>query len=440
MLDRMFEIFDRNRRDEMAGLASVCSANRFVVEAALEHARKRNLLACLESTGRQVNQYGGYEGMMPKQFAEFVRRAAEIVELPRDRVVLGADHLGPGPWQSEDSESAMAKARELVRQCVLAGYRKLHLDPSAPCRDDVRDGLPHVSAETISERTASLCESAEDAAKAVPGAGARLVYVVGTDVPAPGGQQDDDLETQASSAADAEETMIHMRRAFAKKGLESAWKRCVAIVVRTGATFGPETVRDYDNKRTEDLKAWIRDAEKLVFEAHSTDFQTEEALTEMVKDHFAILKVGPCLTFAMREALFALAHIERELLGERRGAVLSRLPEVVRNTMVNDRTHWRRHYRGDPSRVRYISVYGFSDRIRYYWSVPRIEEAVAILFQNMDRYGIPLPLLSQYMPSQYEAVRQGRIRFAPKCLVKCKIMEILDRYAGACRGSLGQAM
>ncbi len=435
MPDGMLDIFARNRRNEVAGLASVCSGNRFVVEAALEHARKRNLVACLESTGKQVNQHGGYEGMRPKQFAELVRRVAETVELPEDRVVLGGDHLGPGPWRFEDSDSAMSKARELVRQCVFAGYRKLHLDPSAPCRDDVRDGLPYLSAATISERTASLCESAEDAANTVEGAGTRLVYVIGTDVPAPGGEREDDLETPASSAADAEETISLMRRAFLEKGLESAWNRCVALVVRTGATFGPETVLDYDNRRTEDLKTWIRDAENLVFEAHSTDFQTREALADMVKDHFAILKVGPCLTFAMREALFALAHIEQELLGERRGEILSGLPEAVRNAMMEDPAHWKDHYRGEASRVRYVSAYGFSDRIRYYWSDTRLKEAVATLFRNLSRHGIPLPLLSQYMPAQYEAVREGRIRCAPERLVKSKIMEILDRYAESCRNS-----
>ena len=52
----------------------------------------------------------------------------------------------------------------------------------------------------------------------------------------------------------------------------------------------------------------------IVYEAHSTDYQKKDSLKKMVEDNFAILKVGPWLTFAFREAVFALAKIEEELL------------------------------------------------------------------------------------------------------------------------------
>ena len=52
----------------------------------------------------------------------------------------------------------------------------------------------------------------------------------------------------------------------------------------------------------------------MVFEAHSTDYQTAGALRALVEDRWAILKVGPALTFALREALFALSAIEEELI------------------------------------------------------------------------------------------------------------------------------
>jgi D-tagatose-1,6-bisphosphate aldolase subunit GatZ/KbaZ len=432
MINYLRQLFAKNKLNEVVGITSVCSANQLVVEATLEQARNRNLVVCLESTGQQVNQYGGYVGMPPKQFAEYVKRTAKMAGLRNDQVILGGDHLGPGSWWFETAEVAMSKARELIRQCVRAGYQKLHLDPSMPCRDDVCNGRPYISMETIAERTASLCESAEDAVTIGACDESRIVYVVGTDVPLPGGQGEDNHQIPASSAADTQETISRIWQAFAKKGLESAWDRCMALVVQTGATFGPEIVWDYDSRKTKDLKALIGDAENLVFEAHSTDFQTKEALTGMVRDHFAILKVGPCLTFAMREALYALAYMERELLHARQGAILSRLPEVMQDILMIDQTHWRNHYRGDASYLRYISTYGFSDRVRYYWSNPRITKAVASLFQNMTRYGIPLPLLSQYMPVQYEAVREGRIPCTPRHLVKSKIMEILDKYAEAC--------
>ncbi|MCK5509278.1 MAG: class II D-tagatose-bisphosphate aldolase, non-catalytic subunit [Desulfobacterales bacterium] len=436
MPDYLRELVAVHKRGERVGLTSVCSANQVVVEATLEHAKKRNLVVCLESTGRQVNQCGGYVGMQPKQFGEYVKRTAEVAKLRNDQVILGGDHLGPDAWRCETSDVAMSKAHELIRQCVRAGYRKLHLDPSMPCRDDVCNGRPHLSVEMIAERTASLCESAEEAATMGPGNETRLVYVVGTDVPLPGGQREAKSTMSATSVRDVEETISQMRRAFAERGLESAWSRCVALVVQTGVTFDPEVVWDYDSRKTKDLKTFIQGDENLVFEAHSTDFQTQEALTNMVRDHFAILKVGPWLTFATREALYALAYIEREWLRGRRGAIPSRLPEVMQDLMRIDQTHFRDHYRGNESYLRYITVYGFSDRVRYYWSNPRATEAVEKLVHNMTRYGIPLPLLSQYMPTQYEAVREGRLQCIPRRLVDSKVFEILDKYAEACGDSI----
>ena len=68
-----------------------------------------------------------------------------------------------------------------------------------------------------------------------------------------------------------------------------------------------------------------------VFEAHSTDYQTPSALRNLVRDGFAILKVGPALTFAFREAVFGLAAIERTLVEK---AVRSNIVETLERTMV----------------------------------------------------------------------------------------------------------
>ena len=67
------------------------------------------------------------------------------------------------------------------------------------------------------------------------------------------------------------------------------------------------------------LKKTIEKYDQFVYEAHSTDYQRKETLRQMVKDHFVILKVGPALTFAMREALFSLDFIEKELLDLHKG-------------------------------------------------------------------------------------------------------------------------
>ncbi len=69
----------------------------------------------------------------------------------------------------------MAKARDLVAAYVEAGFTKIHLDASMACADD---GTP--AEEEIAARAAAMAEVAERSAR-----GARLAYVIGTEVPKP---------------------------------------------------------------------------------------------------------------------------------------------------------------------------------------------------------------------------------------------------------------
>ena len=85
-------------------------------------------------------------------------------------------------------------------------------------------------------------------------------------------------------------------------------------MVQPGVEFDHQAVIDYQRDATAELRHVLDTEHNLVFEAHSTDYQRPAQLRELVEDHWAILKVGPALTFAMREALFALAHIESELV------------------------------------------------------------------------------------------------------------------------------
>ncbi len=82
----------------------------------------------------------------------------------------------------------------------------------------------------------------------------------------------------------------------------------------------------------------------MVFEAHSTDYQTPESLRALVRDGFAILKVGPGVTFALREALYALADIEAELLPQPKRADLR---AVVEAAMLRKPANWDKYYHGD---------------------------------------------------------------------------------------------
>ncbi len=123
----------------------------------------------------------------------------------------------------------------------------------------------------------------------------------------------------------------------------------------------------------------VEDYDALVFEAHSTDYQTPQA-RHLVKDHFAILKVGPALTFALREALFSLAAIEEELLPAK---ACSGLRQVLENVMLDRPEYWQNHYHGDGHARRLARGYSYSDRVRYYWPDRQIDEAFARLVRNL---------------------------------------------------------
>lgn len=418
---------------QAVGLYSICSAHRLVLEAAMQQALGDESAVLIESTSNQVDQFGGYTGMTPIQFAEFVGAVARDVGLPRHRVMLGGDHLGPNTWRAEPAAAAMTKACALVEACVTAGYTKIHLDASMHCADDP-DGLDAaVDPATVSQRTAELCAAAEQAWTANP-LGPRPRYVIGTEVPPPGGARETLHGVAATRAEDAAVTIALTHRAFLSRGLDEAWTRVGAVVVQPGVEFGDATVVAYDRPKAQALSHLIEQHENLVYEAHSTDYQTGTALTHMVDDHFAILKVGPWLTFAMREALFSLERMEREWLGHCRGA-LSNLRDTLERVMVDDPQHWQKHYHGDEETLRYARKYSYSDRSRYYWPRPELQQAIATLFANLAERPLPLTLLSQFMPCQYAAVREGRIEPTPREIVTDKIREVTGTYARACRSA-----
>jgi len=134
--DLLLELVEANRDGHAVGIPSVCSANRFVLETAMEQAKRNETVVLIESTCNQVNQFGGYTGMRPADFRALVAHVAARQEYPSAGVILGGDHLGPYPWRSEPGAQAMAKARDLVRAYVLANYTKIHLDCSMRLADD----------------------------------------------------------------------------------------------------------------------------------------------------------------------------------------------------------------------------------------------------------------------------------------------------------------
>jgi len=375
----------------------------------------------IEATSNQVNQSGGYTGMRPADFRQLVLGIAEQVGLPANRIILGGDHLGPNPWQRSNAADAMAAAKLMIGQYASAGFSKLHLDASMPCADDIsplRENL-------IAERAADLCAAAEQAS-----AGLKPMYIIGTEVPLPGGATESMQSLQVTLRAAAAETLRVHKEAFHARGLDAVWPRVIGLVVQPGVEFNHNSVVDYIPAKAADLRKLLEDGDGLVFEAHSTDYQRPGAYVNLVNDGFAILKVGPALTFAMREALFALAAIEAELvpLGKR-----SSLPDVMETAMLHDPKQWTDHYHGTPEQRRLLRRYSYSDRMRYYWAKPTVEQAVDRLIQNLTSIRITDTLLSAHLPQQFQSMREGLLPASPVPIILHKIRQTLTPYVNAGR-------
>jgi D-tagatose-1,6-bisphosphate aldolase subunit GatZ/KbaZ len=420
-MNLMLDLIHRHKSGERVGITSVCSAHPLVLEAALRLARRTGGLALVEATSNQVNQDGGYTGMVPTDFRERLLSIATTVGVPHERVVLGGDHLGPNAWQALSSAAALEKAAVMVGQYVAAGFRKIHLDCSMSCADDPRT----LGDEVIAERAATLCKITEAQWSKV--GGEPPVYIVGTEVPVPGGAHED-LEGLAVTTPEAARTTIEVhRKAFERYGLQDAWTRVIGLVTQPGVEFDHHKVIDYVPAKAAALSRSIESIHGLVFEAHSTDYQTPRALADLVRDHFAILKVGPGVTFALREAFWALSDIAGEL-------GITTLKDTVLGEMKRNPRYWKAYYT-NPEQQDFDLQFSLSDRIRYYWSIPVVENACSHLLQALAARGIPLTLVSQYLPLQYAAVREGRLANDPRELLLDAVEQVLDHYDHACRGT-----
>lgn len=422
------QIVAKQKKGEPVGIYSACSANEYVIEAALECAKRDNACVLIEATANQVDQNGGYTGMKPVDFKAFVMNIADKVGVDKDRIFLGGDHLGPLTFASKNEAEAMADAKELVRCYVAAGFTKIHIDTSMKVASD--DPNVRLSDEIIAQRGAELARVCEDTyqelLKTEPDA-VRPVYIVGSEVPIPGGAQDPNAGMQVTRVEDFKATVKAFEDAFAAKGLSDIWQDVIGVVVQPGVEEKDAGCTEYDRAKAAELMAAIKDYPNLVFEGHSTDYQTKYKLRELVEDGVGILKVGPGLTYAMREALFALAYMEDMIL-HGKDDEKSDFINVLEKAMMDDPKNWQKHYHGNADELWFKRKFSFSDRSRYYMPVESVKAAKDKLIANLRKHGISLAVLSQFMPIQYTKVRCNELENDPEALIKDRIKNTIDEY------------
>ena len=425
----LLEMVKDQKNGKPTGITSFCTANEWVIRAVMDHLKDSALPILIEATANQVNQYGGYTGMRPADFRDFVMSLAAKTGFPAERVVLGGDHLGPLTWKSQPAAKAMEESHTLIREFVLAGFTKIHLDTSMRLGDDSTSEA--LDTAVIARRGAELAVTAEKAfaeLKASRPDAVAPVYVVGSEVPIPGGAQEEEEGIHVTTVADFRATVETFRVEFEKHGLNDAWSRVIAVVVQPGVEFGDDTIHEYDRAAATALCQSAKALPEVVFEGHSTDYQTKQCLKQMVEDGIAILKVGPALTFALREGLFALNMIEKELFRYTPEVRQSNFIDVLDEAMLRRPQNWRNHYHGTPAKVRLARKFSFSDRARYDLPDPEVQESLGLLIANLGATTIPLSLLSQYMPLQYLHVRDGLINNHVEALLKDRVMDCVKDY------------
>jgi tagatose-1,6-bisphosphate aldolase non-catalytic subunit AgaZ/GatZ len=89
------EIVAAQKRGEAKGITAVCSAHPYVITQTLRVSKTLWVSPLIEATCNQVNQFGGYTGLTPKDFIAYVRDIAKENDFPIENIMLGGDHLGP---------------------------------------------------------------------------------------------------------------------------------------------------------------------------------------------------------------------------------------------------------------------------------------------------------------------------------------------------------
>ncbi len=413
MTDILLDVIRRNRAGEAAAIPSVCSAHREVLAASLALAERLDRAIAIEATSNQVNQDGGYTGMRAADFIAMVHRIADREGVDRDRIVFGGDHLGPQAWRSQEPGPAMEKARALMADYVRAGFTKIHIDCSEGCTGEPAQ----LSDALTSARSADLAAACEAAA---PDAGA-LTYVIGTEVPPPGGARVDEAgDIAATDPKAAHATLDAHRTAFLEAGLSGALERIGALVVQPGVEFSPMQVHHLPTRRDPGLMAATAGWD-ICLEAHSTDYQHAEVFPRLAELGFAFQKVGPALTFAWRQAVYALDSLQ-EMAGW--GARV--VQPAMETLMLAEPVHWQGHYHGSDEEKRIARHFGLADRIRYYWPRLEAQTAVATLFDRLEGRALPEPLLWQVFDGATLALLEGAP--TPQSLLRAEIQRALNPY------------
>ena len=135
-------------------LPSFCTANIDVLNSILYFCRINKLPCLVECTSNQVNQYGGYTNKTPKIFMKEILNLRKKINLSKNQLFLGGDHLGPLPWKNNNKKIALNNSIELINSFLKNGFYKIHIDTSIKCKDD-----KFINSEIVFNRTNEILKN-----------------------------------------------------------------------------------------------------------------------------------------------------------------------------------------------------------------------------------------------------------------------------------------
>ena len=403
MGDVLRDIIRRNRAGDPVAIPSVCSAHPDVLRASMALAVELDRQIVIEATSNQVNQDGGYTGMTPADFVRYAYGLAKDAGADPSHLVFGGDHLGTQTWRRMEAKDALAKADEMVRDYVAAGFGKIHLDCSEGCAGEPAQLGDDVTSARSARLARVCCEQDPD-----------LLFVVGTEVPPPGGARlNEEGDIPPTSPEDARDTLQAHDLAFADMA-----EKIGGLVVQPGVEFSPTAVHALPMERDPRLLDALKDHPNVCLEAHSTDYQDPAVYPRLAALGFAFQKVGPALTFAYRKALYALDQLRLD-----KGGLQAAMEEI----MLGDRSNWQSHYSGDAQSLYHQRHFALADRIRYYWPQPKAQAALQDLMSDLDRV-IPDRDLAKVFGEPVLSRAEGLKGAQSKRLIEAEIQNALAPY------------
>ena len=421
----LIDIIEANRGGERKGIYAVESQNLTMQEAYLRQALADSSPALFEICADMMDSHGQSGKMLPVEFIANVKRNAQKTGFPRDRLFFGINNINPSLWKDESVESALKNTCAFISDLVSLGFNKLGIHAGIPLKGDPAD--QQLSQEIIIAREATLYQAAEGAAAALPDE-EKPLYVI--DVHPGQGMTED--QTNIVHKEDVEIAVDRFAKTVATAGLLEMKERLLAARIFLGAGYDSEKVIPFGSSLLKELGGCVYGDKPVVLEVLQTDFQPQMVLNQLVDNHFAFLSIGPELTYTMREALFSMAIMENETMIGKPGVYLSNFIIELDRAMQSDPRYWQEYYKGNGFEQLIARKYSLYDRARFYWEDKEVRKMKKRLFDNLIQHPVPLTVLRQFMPYQYERVAAGELENKPDALVMDAVRHALRRYSHAC--------